>query len=439
MDSEALPGGRIEVIDGLIESVTGNSKTHTTKKSTSTKSRQTLAMPGLINLHSHLDYSLLKNLNVDSPLLPWIQKLLEASSEFCLDDFKQSALIGAKQAALSGTTFICDSSYSGMSASALAQVGLKGLVGLELFGLDSNRAPEVFAHWLSRLESLEKTADEQLLKALSMRSISFTVSPHAPYTVEPRLWKMAVDWAQQAQKPVLAHLSESDSECDWLATSSKTLDAFLKAVMPGDKKALASLIANLPFKGKGLSPVAHLESFGLLTSHLIAAHLCKTSDHDLSLLVKNDTCMAHCPRSNSRLQNGIAPLKKVFQNGLKVGLGTDSLASCDNLSLLDEARFAFELHGDLKTGNEHPFKAYLEMITISAARALRLDKSIGSLSCGKAADIVTIDLDGDFDNETDLLTALAKGNGRIRSVYAQGRQIVEMGCLNSFPEKLAKS
>lgn len=425
VEGQPLSRARLTVSGSRIESLTGD---------ISRDPPSTLVIPGLINLHSHLDYSALTRLNSgpDSTLLPWIKSLVQASRQFSRDDFLDSALQGAAQAAISGTTFIADSSYSGAGAHALARAGLKGIVGLELFGLDESDAEKIFSSWQDRLSALENDPDNALKEALGEGRLSLTVAPHAPYTVSPALWRLADRWAEKANMPVLAHVSESQEECDWLAGNCQEMELFLMSVLPGDEQEKKKLLASIAWKGKGLSPVEHLAGHGLINRRLLAAHLTRASRKDIETLGLAGAAAAHCPRSNLRLGNGRAPLKDMREAGLRVGLGTDSLASCDTLSLLDEARFALSLH-EKEGAPRHSFLSYLELATIEAARALKIEAETGSLVPGKAADLCVIQLPPDLpapDGVPELsavLDYLSAAPVAVSQVYVNGRIIVDQG------------
>jgi len=425
MEGAPLSRARLTVSGSRIESLTGDS---------SPDPPSILVIPGLINLHSHLDYSALTNLNSgsDSTILPWIKNLVRASRNFSPEDFLASALEGATRAALSGTTLIADSSYSGASARALARTGLKGIVGLELFGLDETHAEKIFSAWQDRLSALENDPDKDLDEALGEGRVCLTVSPHAPYTVSPALWRLADRWAEERSMPVLAHLSESQEECDWLAGTCEDLDNFLMWVLPGDEQEKRNLLSSIAWKGMGMSPVEHLAGHGLVNRRLLAAHLTRASRKDIDTLAVAGAGAAHCPRSNMRLRNGTAPLLTMREAGLKVGLGTDSLASCDSLSILDEARFALSLHGQ-EGASSHPFLSYLELATIEAARTLGIDTETGSLLPGKAADLCVIDLPrdlaapGELPELSTVLDYLSAAPIAVSQVYVNGRIIVDQG------------
>ena len=300
---------------------------------------QAIICPGLINLHTHLDYSNVNLLDSNSNFFSWIQKLTKTASTWSPSQWQESALNGARQIALSGTTCIADSSYSGQAAFACAEVGLRAVVALELFGVDESKSVSQFDAWLAKYNRLvNEGAHEQGGKlALSLNSgqIQITVSPHAPYTVSPQLWSHAQEWACQHNLPLLTHVAESQQECSWIAGNDAELDAFLQAVIPGYK--------SVSWKGAGKTPIQHLNDHDLFKARTIAAHTVHLSESDLEIMSRLQVKSVHCPRSNSRLKNGVAPYAKLLSYGIEVGFGTDSLASNDSLDVLSEACFAWNL------------------------------------------------------------------------------------------------
>ncbi|MDZ4834431.1 MAG: amidohydrolase family protein [Candidatus Melainabacteria bacterium] len=346
-----------------------------------------IIMPGLINLHSHLDYSALCHLNSEQKLFDWIPLLMKSVANWAPADFRASAAYGAQLAALTGTTFIVDSSYSGLSAEAIAETGLKGLVGLELFGLDKEIAEPIWKSWVERLNKLTLEASSILKQSLDKGTITFTCSPHAPYTVSPALWQLAKSWADSKGLPVLAHLAESKPESAWVRDSDLLINAFLVRVSPSNKdRDTETVLKSIDWR-HGVSPVAHLAKHGLLSNTLVAAHCVQIDSADIALLKTAGTSVAHCPRSNARLRNGRAPLPELLEAGVNVGLGTDSLASTDDLNPLAEAAFALNLHRAVEPECTLSSADLIEMMTLAAARAVGLGDKIGSLEPGKSADI----------------------------------------------------
>lgn len=382
-----------------------------------------IILPGLINLHSHLDYSALRLLDVQSALLDWIPQLSKRASAWNQQQWRHSALLGAQEAALTGTSCLADSSYSGAAAWAAAATGLRATVGLELFGLDEKQADKRWSLWLERWQKLKNEPDEPLDTALADHRVRLTVSPHAPYTVCPQLWEKALAWACQFNLPVFCHLSESVSEVNWVAGDEEKIDRFLTTMLPHPLPATS-------WKGQGLTPTAMLAARGLLSSNTVAAHAVHLSAADLELLAQSGTTIAHCPRSNARLRNGAARLSRLLSAGVQIGLGTDSAASNDDLDLLAETRFAWNLARALDPQFSQPAKAAVEMLTIKAACALGLDDQIGSLEVGKKADIAVFSLaEKCLPSQADPYDLLLYGKTNLYSLYVDGRLIVDKGKL----------
>ncbi|HNB22824.1 MAG TPA: amidohydrolase family protein [Candidatus Melainabacteria bacterium] len=402
--------------------------------------KDAVIMPGLINMHSHLDYSALRAFATDLHFFQWIKGLVTRSRDWSSDKWFQSALYGARLAAFTGTSTVVDSSYSGQAAKALAQVGLRGIVGLEVFGLSDAESDITWSNWLARFETLCETDFAPLKEALEKQTITLTVSPHAPYTVCPSLWLKAATWAKKFNLPVLAHLAESSEECQWLAQSNDVVHEFLSFSMRTDPD---SEKLRPRWAGRGLTPVKHLKNYGLLNEWLIAAHAVHTDSEDLSILAEHKVKIAHCPRSNARLNNGLAPYSTMLEHGITVGLGTDSLASNDDLSLLSEAQFALNAHrlrqpGGLEDWQEHHLptaRQLVEAITMEAAIAIKMDHLIGSLQSGKRADIAVFALPPSplSDSEKEALcpyNLLVSGGARLRDLLVDGQFIVSEGKLS---------
>lgn len=392
------------------------------------KPANSIIVPGLMNLHSHLDYSKMP-FNA-CPLFTWIEELVRATREWSFDDFLVSAREGADRALLTGTTALADSSYSGASAIAMAESGLKGAVGLELFGVDQDKSEFIFSHWKTRYAALKEKLPQ---------NFNLTISPHSLYTVSPPLFAEASNWAKQQELPLLTHLAESNSEREWTETGDRRIDEYLQVVIPtGTEAEKSEVISKSPWKARGLSPVLSLEKMGCLTGNMIAAHVTCLDDRDRSALKRSGAFIAHCPRSNSNLSNGRMELEKILEEKIPVGLGTDSLASTETLSMLDEAASMIKVHGEKlnqnlgRTGCKTSEELALRLITIEPARALGIDNRTGSLEKGKAADFVIIEVDKtDYDlenlSETEVFQILFSGKAKVKDVFIDGRPRVSAG------------
>lgn len=393
-----------------------------------------ILLPGLINLHTHLDYSALRCSDVESGMFDWICGLVERSSKWSPDQWRSSAAYGAREAALAGTTCLVDSSFSGLSVHAIAEAGLRAIVGLELFGLRDDEANAVWGQWLNRYDLLKNATEPRTHAAMASNRIKLTVAPHAPYTVCPTLWLKATIWAQEKGLPLLAHLSESSAECQWIKSENKRINEYLTFVkklfnpsLPTDGEGILEELSQIRWKGRGASPTRHLKNFGLLDRNLIAAHAVHLDNEDMQLLAESKVKVAHCPRSNAKLRNGRAQIEKLIDANIEVALGTDGLASNDDLSLLSEARFAADLHRasmpDLKWSSEQIIKS----ITIDAAKMLNLSQEIGSIEPEKLADIAIFKLEHRTHGSDNPYDLLVHGKSRLLDLFVEGNAIVVNG------------
>lgn len=413
-----------------------------------------LVVPGLINLHSHLDYAALAQLETNASLFEWIPLLMKSVAKWAPADFFRSGLWGAQLNALAGTTCIVDSSYSGQSAEAIAAAGLRGVVGLELFGVDQNNHEIFWKNWLSRFEKLAQDASSTLKNAIAESRVTLTCSPHAPYTVCPPLWMKAKEWAEGNQRPLLAHLAESEAECAWIKGEESIIDSYLMKVMPPNAERDTKAILNsIDWKRPGLSPTRFLQEHRLLSNRLVAAHAIHVDQADMEVLKDAGVSIAHCPRSNSRLRNGRAPLPDYLKAGVNAGLGTDGLPSTDSLDLIAEANFAINLHRAVQPDNDISSDDVLRMLTINAARAIGMEDMIGSLDVGKQADIAVFNScfgDKDFHAKASTHTSpsnpappsqsleappadlLIRFPTTVEAVYVDGQPVVEAGRLRKI-------
>lgn len=404
-----------------------------------------IAMPGLINLHCHLDYSKLSindlpscsgGLGSDSKsiLFAWIPALIAKTSSWSESDYFASALHGASLAAKAGTSFVVDNSFQAITGlSALAHLRLKGLVGLELFGVDPEQANNQFAIWQDRFEKA------RLGIANLSDSIDLTVSPHAPYTVSPQLWRLAADFAMERNTKVLAHVAESSLERDWFANENldenQEIDRFLTQAFTrfrnqdGIVEQVTKMVRSLEWRGSGHSPVEHLKRHSLLDSNLIATHCVVANDEDIESMRRNSTSIALCPVSNFLLANGRAPIEKFFSSNLKMGLGTDSLASSYSLDLREQARFILENQNERHKDNRLTSKQLLSLLTIKAACALGKNKYLGSIETGKSADILILKLPKDLGAYTNVFDMALSRDALVEDLFVDGNKVVSKGDL----------
>ena len=273
------------------------------------------------------------------------------------------ARLGAAECLASGITTVADASFSGAAAVACAELGLRAIVCLEAFGT----APEAVLAMVD-----EKR--ERIAGSLSER-VQLGVSPHAPYTVSLDAYKALVGLGL----PVATHLNESPAEVEWLLHGTGPMELFRELLVAP----------------AGTTGIRLLAEHGLLGPNVVAAHCVVVDEEEIGLLAAHRAGVAHCPRSNGVLGCGIAPVEKLLDAGIAVGIGTDSPASTPSFDMFDEMRAAV-LYARLRTQRPDtmPAAKALELATLGSARALGLDDRIGSLESGKLADVTVVDLEG---------------------------------------------
>ena len=389
MDQAAIKDGGVLIAGNCIEQIVPEcdlSKSLAGREHQVYDYGQAIILPGLINLHTHLEHTNLRHLAKETAFLEWLPGLMKEAAKWSFDDRAESAKAGIAEIMTSGTTCVVDWSYSGASVKALAASGLRAIIGLEIFGVNEAAANETWQQWLARYEKLLE--DDSIAQATKQGRISITAAPHAPYTVCPALWRKSKEWAETNNRTLLTHVAESEAEYNWFHNNDESMKQFLIAAFSQRDPDFSNFYEKqIVWKAENLSPVQHLDKHGLLADNLLAAHAVQIDDLDINLLRSANVAIAHCPRSNKMLKCGKAPLEKLLDKGLAVGLGTDGAASSGDLNLLTEARYV--AHGQQKSQQAKKLSAkqILELLTIKAAACLGLENKLGSLTPGKWADI----------------------------------------------------
>jgi cytosine/adenosine deaminase-related metal-dependent hydrolase len=259
------------------------------------------------------------------------------------------------------------------------------------------------------------------LRARATPLVQVGVSPHAVYSVHEELLLDACAWALGEGLPLAMHVSESAAEVEFLREGEGPFADFLRG-------------RGIPVARRAHSPVHLLAELGIAaTARPLLIHGVQFDASDVALAAHYDCPVAHCPASNAKLGHGVAPLRALLDAGVRVGLGTDSVASNNRLDVLDEARLAaLQQRAVLARGDALGADEALALATIGGARALGLEATIGSLEPGKAADLAAWRLDdGDARAITagDLASTLvfALAGRRADHVTVQGRTLVRGG------------
>jgi cytosine/adenosine deaminase-related metal-dependent hydrolase len=351
VDGPPLENGRVRFVDGVIVDVSpGRADRHF---------EDAVILPGIVNAHSHLEYSRYAGFGDGQPFGAWIAT--HVARKNLLDDDAMLALArqGVLDSLRSGITTTADYSFSGAAATAAGELGLRAIVFIEVFALDPTVAEQRFE---AKRAQIEETG---LLR--------IGVSPHAPYTCSVDVYR----WCLSLGIPVGTHLAESANENEWLEHGTGPLQAIAPMLVPPTgQRAVGTL-------GAVLGP------------ELLSAHCVEVDDAEIALLAERDVPVAHCPRSNALLGCGVAPLAALRTAGIRVGLGTDSPASAPSFDAFEEMRAAvYAARAREKRPEALLATDALRLATLDAARALRIDDQVGTLTPGKRADLTVLSLQG---------------------------------------------
>lgn len=313
-----------------------------------------IALPGLINAHTHMAMSLLRNYADDLPLMTWLsEKIWPVEAKLTSDDIYFGTMLSIAELIKSGCTTFRDM-YFHMDevAKAVEVSGVRANLGEGLIGVadpEANGIDKVRQLY----QDLNNTADGRIV---------IEVAPHAPYTCPDDYLRKCGELAKQLDAPLHIHLSESRFE------------------------------VSESYKNFGKSPIEKVDELGLLDGKTSGAHCVHVSDEDIELLKRTKTSVLYNPSSNLKLGNGFAPIQKMINAGINVALGTDGASSNNNLNLFEEMHLAGLVNkGVLEDPTALPAYEVLKMATINGAKALGIEKTVGSLEVGKKADLILLD------------------------------------------------
>ncbi|HZJ57463.1 MAG TPA: amidohydrolase [Clostridia bacterium] len=353
--------------------------------------RGMLAIPGLVNSHTHTAMTLFRGYANDLPLMKWLEeKIWPAEDRLAQDDVYWLSLLAISEMIKGGVTAFADM-YMFMEQTALSVLhsGIRGVLARGLQGPDQksrDRLEENRILW----ENWHGEGDGR---------IRVMVGPHGVYTCEPSYLAEVLELAHSLGTGIHIHLSETRQE-----------------------------VENC-IKEYGKSPVMHLNDLGLLGGNTLAAHCVHLSSEDLDVLKDRDVKIVHCPISNLKLGSGIAPVHEMLSKGIAVSLGTDGAASNNNLSIMKEMAFAALISKGVKEDATLISAATaLKMATNHGAGALGLEDEIGSISPGKKADIVLVDTgEPHYHPHGDWTTHLVYSghSGDVDSVWVNGKRLMK--------------
>jgi 5-methylthioadenosine/S-adenosylhomocysteine deaminase len=355
-------------------------------------------LPGLVNAHTHGAMSLLRGIADDVPLKTWLEEhIWPREVRFLTPEFVHDGTLLAAAEMLRGGVTCCNDMYFFPDAAARAYLasGMRAMLGLPVLDFPTPYAADADGYLQAGLAARDGWKNEL--------RIAFSLAPHAPYTVGDESWAKIVVYARQLDLPIQTHLLEAPDE-------------------------RAQSIAR-----HGLGPLERLHRLGATGPGFIAIHGVHLRPADIELLAGQSCHVVHCPTSNLKLANGIAPITALKAHGINVALGSDGAASNNRLDIFGEARLA-ALIAKATTGDAGALAAacVLRMATLDGAAALGLDRDIGSLEAGKSADAIAVDLGGlehapCYDPVSHLIHVA--GRDQVSDVWVAGERLVADGGL----------
>ena len=351
-----------------------------------------IVMPGLVNTHTHLPMTLFRGLADDLPLDKWLNEHIFPAERKHInpESVRIGALLGCAEMLLSGTTTCCDGYFlEDNVASAVYDSGMRAVLGQGVIDFPAPGIADPSENIKNAVEFSEKWLDFS-------SNITPSIFCHSPYTCSAKTLKKA----KAAAKGLLfqIHAAETKSEWDQIQSEHKT------------------------------SPVKYLDRIGVIDQNTLLVHGIWVDDTDIEIIAKRHAKVAHNPGSNMKLASGIAPVPDFLEAGITVGLGTDGCASNNNLDLFQEMNVAAKLH---KVNTLDPTimdaRTVLKMATIESAKAIGLDKKIGSLEIGKLADLIVIDTNSPhlvpmYDPVSHIVYTIRGSD--VRDVFVGGKMII---------------
>jgi len=358
-------------------------------------------MPGLINAHTHSPMTLLRGYADDLDLHVWLtEHIWPAEQKFVGPEFvADGTRLAVAEMIRSGVTCFNDMYFfPETTIDVCMAAGMRASVGIPIIDMETAWASDINSYIEKGLRLHAQMKSEPL--------ISFTLSPHAPYTVSDEILARISALSAENDFPVHMHVLETE----WEIKQSH--------------------------QQHNLHPLTRLERAGLLDSRLVAVHMTQLSAEDIDKLASTGVHVVHCPQSNLKLASGICPLTALVKAGVNVALGTDGAASNNDLDLLAEGQTAALLAKGI-SGDAEAVNAFevIEMMTINSARALGIDDRVGSIEAGKQADLCALNM---RSPETQPLhhvisqLVYAASTRQVSDVWVAGKRLLNGGELTTI-------
>jgi len=403
-DNQVLEGHSLAIRKGVIVDILPTSEAR--QKYSANKEHELpgqAVIPGLINGHTHAPMNLFRGLADDLPLMQWLEQHIWPAEQKWVDaDFvRDGTRLAIAEMLRSGTTCFNDMYFfPDIVAEQAKTAGIRASIGLIVIDFPTVWASDAKEYIDKGLQLHDTLHAEPLLTT--------AFAPHAPYTVSDEPLAELTMLAREKNIPVHMHIHETAGEI------------------------------TMAIEQTGQRPLHRLEELGVLSDQLMAVHMTQLTDEEISLLAERGCHVLHCPESNLKLASGLCPVQSLLDADVNVALGTDGVASNNDLDMLGEMRTA-ALIAKVISNDARAVDANtaLRMATINGARALGLDSTTGSLETGKSADITTINLDSLetqplYDPVSQLV--YAAGREHVTNVWVAGEHLLVDGKLAKMDE-----
>ena len=321
--------------------------------------------PGLANAHTHLDLTVLRGRFDGLGFFEWIRALTAARSALSSNELLESARAGIREGLLAGITTYADTAPNDAPFEAMRELGVRGIAYREVFGPDPAQCER-------SMEGLRAAIAE--MRPRETELVRAGVSPHAPYSVSDELFGAVARFARDERLPLATHAAESEDESLLIAKGTGAFSDFLRG-------------RGIDVAPRGRTPVEALDRCGVLDANALLIHCVRADVRDIATIAQHECGVATCPMSNRYFGHGTAPIAAMREAGVRLGAGSDSMASNVRMDILHEARVAL--------GADASQSEVWELATLGGARALRMDHAIGTLEVGRQADLAAFPLDLD--------------------------------------------
>ena len=348
-------------------------------------------VPGFVNTHTHLDLTHLHNfIKYNGDFTDWIRQLVNAKKEWTESEYLSSIRSGIKSSLESGTTTVADITRNGLALEELQKSNIRKTLFYELIDFNPDSAESTIDNFKNIIGNVKQND-----------LLSIGIFPHAPYTVSEELYRISKTVSEESGLSIATHISETIDEANFLTRGAGNFVSLLK-----DFDMLKD------WKPPGLRPVNYMKNIGFLENGCILVHCNYLKGEEVDHIEESNSTIVFCPRSHKYFRHKDHPFYMLGNRNINIALGTDSLASNDSLSILDEMKYIYTQHKTSKP------KDILYMGTIAGATALRLDNKIGKLEEGYAADIAVIDFkkekvtnvyDGLFSQDSECVLTVVSG------------------------------